>query len=44
MTEDQLYRIMASRLSGERLTDEEDNELQLWLNSDEEHRRLYGMM
>lgn len=44
MTEEQLYRIMASRLSGERLTDEEDKEFQMWLNSDDEHCQLYEVM
>lgn len=44
MTEEQLYRIMASRLNGEKLTDEEVNELQRWLDRDKEHYRLYEMM
>ena len=35
---------MASRLNGEKLTDEEVNELQRWLDRDKEHYRLYEMM
>lgn len=36
MTEERLYEIVASRLSGEKLTKEEDDELQNWLDCSEE--------
>lgn len=44
MTEERLYEIVASRLSGEKLTKEEDDELQNWLDCSEENRRLYKLL
>lgn len=43
MTEDRLYEIMASYLSGEKLTKEENDALQSWLECSEDQRQLYEL-